>query len=55
MPQINKLFTLDVTASKFLEACTAEELIELQMLLNSSRYQSKIDLHTKKQLQELEG
>ena len=48
MPQINKLFTLDVTPAKFLDACTAEELIELQMLLNSSKYQSKIQNHIKK-------
>ncbi|MCI2229562.1 hypothetical protein MC378_10320 [Polaribacter sp. MSW13] len=47
MPKIEKVFTLDVTPTKFLEACSGEELIELELLLSSKRFQTRIDVHRK--------
>ncbi len=45
MPTINKQFTLEVTPERFLEACSPEELIELEMLLSSNRFQHEIRVH----------
>jgi len=45
MPKIQKIFTLDVTPEKFLNSCSAEELIELVMLVNKPIYQTKIENH----------
>lgn len=42
MPKIQKIFQLDVTPEKFLDACSSDELIELELLLGSSKYQKKI-------------
>jgi len=42
MPKIQKIFELDVTPEKFLDACSSDELIELELLLGSSKYQKKI-------------
>ena len=43
MPQIQKVFHLDVTPERFLDACSVEELIEVQLLLSSPRYQHQIN------------
>jgi len=42
MSQINKLFHIEVTPEKFLEACSPEELIEVDLLLNQHRFQEKM-------------
>lgn len=42
MPKINKVFYLEVTPEQFLYACSAIELKEIQLLLQSHRYRSKI-------------
>lgn len=43
MPTIQKIFTLEVTPEKFLDNCSSEELIELELLLESAKYQDKMD------------
>lgn len=43
MPKINKLFELDVTPEKFLEACTIDELKETILILNSRKFQYKLN------------
>lgn len=43
MPKINKAFHLEVTVEQFLNACSAIELKELDLLLCSPRYQSKMN------------
>lgn len=43
MPKIQKIFEVDVTPEKFLNACSREELIELELLLNSNYYKSRIN------------
>lgn len=47
MPKVQKIFTLDVSPTKFLEACSGEELIELELLLSSKRFQTRIDVYKK--------
>lgn len=47
MPKIQKIFILDVNPEKFLEACSGEELMELELLLSSQRFQTRIDVHKK--------
>lgn len=42
MPKINQLNTIDITPEKFLNACSPEELYELQLLLSSAKYQEQI-------------
>lgn len=44
MPEINKQFTLQVTPEQFLDACSAEELMEIDLLIQAPRYQSLIKL-----------
>lgn len=43
MPNIQKIFTLEVTPEKFLQACTPQEIYELHLQLQSPRYQNIID------------
>lgn len=45
MPTIKQLFQLEVTPEKFLEACSREELIELDLLISSPRFQNIIKQH----------
>lgn len=45
MPTINKLFYLDVTPEKYLEACSPKEIIETWLLISSERFQSIIKTH----------
>lgn len=42
MPALQKIYTLTITPEQFLEACSATELFELSMLLQSNRYQDKM-------------
>lgn len=44
MPKINRVLELEITPERFLEACSVTELIELQLLLDSPRFQSKINI-----------
>jgi hypothetical protein len=39
MPRIEKVYTLEVTPEKFLEACSPLELVEVKLLLSSGRFQ----------------
>lgn len=42
MPIIAQLNQIDITPEKFLNACSPEELYEVQLLLSSARYQEQI-------------
>jgi len=42
MPQIQKIFTFEVDPERFLECYSATELIEVDMLLNSERFQRRM-------------
>lgn len=42
MPKIEKLFTLEISPERFLDACSPIELTELQLLISSPRYQNKM-------------
>ncbi|EMS34597.1 hypothetical protein C943_03284 [Mariniradius saccharolyticus AK6] len=42
MPKLNKFFTLEVTVEQFVNACSAAELHELEILLASPRVQAKM-------------
>lgn len=42
MPKLNKSFHLEITIEQFLEACSPLELQELDLLIQSPRYQNKI-------------
>lgn len=42
MPELTKVFKLEVTPERFLEACSDNELKELDLLLSSERYQRRI-------------
>lgn len=63
MPVVQKIFCLDVNPEKFLSACSPDELIEVELLLGSPRYQNVIRNHLKKhgnesdniQTEQLEG
>lgn len=44
MPKVQKIFTLEVNPRTYLNACTTEELVELQLLLSKPEYQNKINL-----------
>lgn len=41
MPKMSKQFYLEVTVEQFLEACSAVELQELELLLQRPRYRNK--------------
>lgn len=43
MPKLNKAFTVEITPEQFLNACSHTELVELDLLLNSPRFQRKMD------------
>ena len=43
MPTIQKLFTLEVDVTKFLESCSCAELQEIQRLISTERYQKIIN------------
>ncbi|MBV7268395.1 hypothetical protein [Winogradskyella luteola] len=43
MPKIIKQFELDVTPERFLNACSPEELYEVELLITSPRFTNKIN------------
>jgi len=43
MPVLSKVFTLDISLEQFLNNCSRNELIELQLLLDSERFKSVIN------------
>jgi hypothetical protein len=43
MPQIQKQFVLDVSPERFLNACSAQELIEVEILITSPRFVAKMN------------
>lgn len=45
MPEITKIHKIDITPERFLEACSPTELYELNLLLQSERYQQQIQEH----------
>lgn len=42
MPKLTKVFTLAITPEQFLENCSDLELKELDLLIQSERYQHRI-------------
>ena len=50
MPKITQHNQIDITPEKFLNACTPEELIEVDLLLSSAYYQNKIQSHNSDKL-----
>jgi hypothetical protein len=42
MPTLTKQYTLTVSPEQFLDACSANELHEVSLLLQSNRYQRKM-------------
>lgn len=50
MPKIRQFNEIDVTPEKFLNACSPEELIEVELLLSSAYYQNKIEPHNSKKI-----
>lgn len=42
MPEIQKIFKLEVTPERFLEACSDQELTELDMLIQKPKYQKRV-------------
>lgn len=39
MPTLQKVYTLEVTPDQFLDSCSKEELMAVDILLQSNRYQ----------------
>lgn len=54
MPRITKHFELEITPERFLEACSILELQELDMLLQSPRYQDKLTAHRRQMKMEFD-
>ncbi len=44
MPQITKILNIDITPEKYIQNCSIQELIELEILINSPEVQNKINL-----------
>ncbi|MBO2546070.1 hypothetical protein J0871_16760 [Salegentibacter sp. BDJ18] len=42
MPRIQKAYTLDISPEQFLNNCSGTELQEIALLINTNRYQSKM-------------
>ena len=42
MPKVSQTFELEVSPQRYLDACSPMELVELDLLILSERYQSKI-------------
>ena len=42
MPKHTQVINIDITVERFLENCTDDELKELDMLIQSERYQRRI-------------
>lgn len=42
MPEVSKVFYIDITPERFIEACSDLELKELDLLLSSPRFQQRL-------------
>ncbi len=42
MPEITKIFQVDITPERFLDACSDDELKEINLLIQSERFQQRI-------------
>jgi len=42
MPSIDRIFTLTITAEQFLNACSPDELKEIDLLIQSPRFINKM-------------
>jgi hypothetical protein len=42
MPEITKVFQVDITPERFLDACSDDELKEIDLLIQSERFQNRI-------------
>lgn len=42
MPKIDKVLTLEISPEQFLNSCSATELQEIDLLIQSPRFQSKM-------------
>lgn len=42
MPEITKVFQVDITPERFLDACSDEELKEIDLLIQTERFQNRI-------------
>ena len=42
MPEITKVFQVDITPERFLDACSDNELKEIDLLIQSERFQQRI-------------
>lgn len=42
MPSITKVFQVDITPERFLDACSDEELKEIDLLIQTERFQNRI-------------
>ena len=42
MPAITKNFQVDITPERFLDACSDEELKEIDLLIQTERFQNRI-------------
>lgn len=51
MPKIIKQFDLDVTPERFLNACSPQELIEVELLITSPRFVQKMKDHQQNALE----
>lgn len=59
MPKINHSIYIDVTPEKFLNACSNNELMELEILMQSPAIQSRIryqeEMNNERRIKELEA
>ena len=42
MPEITKVFQVEITPERFLDACSDEELKEIDLLIQTERFQNRI-------------
>jgi hypothetical protein len=42
MPSITKVFQVDITPERFLDSCSDEELKEIDLLIQTERFQNRI-------------
>lgn len=42
MPEITKVFQVDITPERFLDACSDDELKEIDLLIQTERFQNRI-------------
>jgi hypothetical protein len=49
MPKVTKQFELSISPEQFLNACSVDELREVDLLIQSARYQDKITMEERQQ------